>query len=80
MLAIDALDKFFSAADQQRFKAQSAKSTKSALSKLDKVRLDHDKRIKALQLAQETSFEKVRGASSNANTTRPGLLSMDRHH
>ena len=60
-----------SAADQQRFKAQSAKSAKSALSKLDKVRLDHDKRIKALQLAQETSFEKVRGASSNANTTVP---------
>ena len=56
----EALDEYFSKAESAKFSASTAKSAKAALSKKDKVRLDHERRIRALQDAQESSLHMVR--------------------
>lgn len=56
----EALDEYFSRADLEKATATAEKSAKIALSKHDKVRLDHERRINALQQAQDSSLRMVR--------------------
>ena len=56
----EALDEYFSRADVEKSTVAAEKSAKSALSKHEKVRLDHERRIKALEQAQKSSLQMVR--------------------
>jgi len=69
----EALDQFFSKVDSERFAAATVKSTKSALSKLDKVRIDHAKRIGALQNVQDSSSEKALLLETNAHEVQAAI-------
>jgi hypothetical protein len=55
----EALDEYFSRADVEKYTITAEKSAKIALSKHDKVRLDHERRINALQQAQDSSLQMV---------------------
>ena len=55
----EALDEYFSRADVEKSTVTAEKSAKIALSKHEKVRLDHEKRINALQQAQNSSLQMV---------------------
>ena len=63
----EALDQYFSKADMAKFTVTAEKSAKTALSKKDKVRIDHEKRIHALQHAQESSLHIAHLIESNMN-------------
>ena len=65
----EALDEYFSRADAEKHAITAEKSAKIALSKHDKVRLDHERRINALQQAQDSSLHMVRRISDVALCT-----------
>ena len=59
MVRAEALDEYFSRADVEKSTISAEKSAKIALSKHEKVRLDHERRINALQEAQDSSLQTV---------------------
>ena len=55
----DALDEYFSRADSAKHDATATKDKKGALTKLEKVRLDQEKRMQVLEEAQHTSASRA---------------------
>lgn len=62
----EALDEYFSRADSEKFDTGASKDKKGALSKLEKVRLDQEKRMQGLQKAQENSASQASLIEYNA--------------
>lgn len=69
-----AVDQFFSSLEMQRISLKAHQKEKEALKKLENIRVDHEKRITALQQVQEEDMHKAGLIETNLDLVERALL------